>query len=71
MREMMDLDVWRQRREEMVREAEQIRLAKVLQAGRKTRGSRLFRLTWQLRRGGGVLLKFAKARMKKIKEESS
>jgi len=42
MSEMMDLDVWRQRREEMAREAEQIRLAKVLRAGRKTRGSRLF-----------------------------
>jgi hypothetical protein len=71
MREMMNLDVWRRRREEMVREAEQIRLAKVLRAGRKTRGSRLFRLAWDLRRGAGILLKFSKAWMKKIKGESS
>jgi len=42
MNEMLDPNVWRQRREDMMREAEQSRLAKALQAGRKTRGGRLF-----------------------------
>ena len=61
MNEMLDPNVWRQRREDMMREAEQSRLAKALQAGRKTRGGRLFTWTWELRRIAGLLLKFSKA----------
>ena len=44
-----------------MREVELNRLAKVLRTGRKTRGSRVFLLTWELRRTAGLLLKFAKA----------
>jgi len=60
MHEMMDLNVWRQRRGEMVREVEQNRLAKVLRAGRKTLGRRVFLLAWESRRVAGLLLKFSK-----------
>jgi len=36
---MMDLQVWKQRREEMMHEAQQNRLAKVLRDSRKRRGA--------------------------------
>jgi len=58
---MMNWEAWQQHREEMVREVELNCLAKVLRTGRKTRGSRVFLLTWELRRTAGLLLKFAKA----------
>lgn len=38
-REMMDFQIWKQRREEMMREAQQEHLAKALRASRKRRGS--------------------------------
>lgn len=69
--EMMDFDAWRQRHEEMVREAEQDRLAKVLRAGRTTRAGRMFLLGWELRRMVGVLRKFAKATNKPKKGAGS
>jgi hypothetical protein len=58
--EMMNWEAWQQHREEMVREVELDRLAMALRTGRKTRGSRVFLLTWELRRTAGLLLKFAK-----------
>jgi hypothetical protein len=62
MRELMSWEVWQQRREEVVREIELHRLAKVLWAGRKTRGGRASLLGWELRRIAGILRKVARAR---------
>ena len=59
--EMMNWEAWQQHLEEMVREVELNRLTKALRTGSKTRGSRVFLLTWELRRTAGLLLKFAKA----------
>jgi hypothetical protein len=59
MYEMMDYQVWKQHHEEMVREAEQNRLAKALRKSRKRHGaSRVSYLTWELNRVAGRLLKF-------------
>jgi hypothetical protein len=60
MNEMLDPNVWRRRREEMVQEVEQNRLAKVLRAGPKTPGRRVFLLRWESRGVAGLLLKFSK-----------
>ncbi len=51
---MMDLQVWKQRREEMMREAEQGRLARALRGPRKRRGADL---AWELKRIAGRLRK--------------
>ena len=57
-REMMDSRIWKQRREEIVREAEQNRLAKALRRSRKRRGSRrVSALAWELNRAAGRLRK--------------
>ena len=58
MREMMDFQIWKQRREEMMREAEQNRLAKALRDSRKRRSSgRSSALAWELKRIAGSLRK--------------
>ncbi len=55
---MMDLHVWKQRQEEMVREARQNRLAKALRNNRKRDGAgRSSVLAWELKRIAGRLLK--------------
>lgn len=62
MREMMDLQIWKQRREEMLREAEQNRLAKALRDSRKRRGSgRASSLAWELKRTAGRLRKLLRS----------
>ena len=49
---MMDLQVWKQRREELVHEVHQNRLAKALRESRKRRGGcRTSSLAWELGRG--------------------
>lgn len=55
----MDLQTWKQRREEMMREAEQNRLAKALRESRKRRGAegRASSPAWELKRIAGRLLK--------------
>ncbi len=58
---MMDFEIWKQRREEMVREVEMNRLAKALRASRKRRAvvdatNRTLALTWELKRVAGRLL---------------
>ena len=56
--EMMDLQIWEQRRKEMLREVEQNRLAKALRDSRKRRGAgRTSSLAWELKRIAGRLLK--------------
>ena len=57
MNEIMNPYVWRQRREDTMREAERDRLVRALRADRKKRTNRTFLLTWELRRMAGLLLK--------------
>ena len=61
-REMMDLELWKQRREELMHEAKQNRLARALRDSRKRRGAGLASsLAWELRRHAGHLRKFVRA----------
>jgi hypothetical protein len=54
MNEIMNTYVWRQRREDVMREAERDRLVRTLRAERK---KRTFSLAWELRRMAELLLK--------------
>jgi hypothetical protein len=56
--EMMDYRIWRQRHEELLREAELSRRAKVLRAARKRGAGRRSTLAWEIKRQAGCLLKF-------------
>lgn len=59
---MMDFYIWKQRRKELVREAEQNRLAKALRNSRKRRdGNRTSALAWELKRIAGLLFKLLKS----------
>ncbi len=58
----MDLQDCKQRREEMIREAEQNRLSKALRESRKRRGAgRESSPAWELKRIAGRLLKLSRA----------
>jgi hypothetical protein len=58
MHEMMDFLIWKQRREELLREAELRRQAKALRAARTRRGGgRRSTLVWAIERQAGRLLK--------------
>jgi hypothetical protein len=57
MNEPMNPHAWRQRREDIAREAEQDRPARVLRAERKRHANRTFSPAWELRRMAGPLLK--------------
>jgi hypothetical protein len=63
MREWMDSQIWKQRREEMMCEVEQNRLAKALRESRKRRGAegRTSSLAWELKRIAGRLLKLLRS----------
>jgi hypothetical protein len=55
---MMDLEIWKERREEFMREADQARLAKALRDYRKRRGAGLASsLAWEIKRMAGRLRK--------------
>jgi hypothetical protein len=57
----MDFETWKRRREEMIREAEQDRLAKEGRASRRRRGSgRVSAPVWELRKAAGRLLKLSR-----------
>jgi hypothetical protein len=56
--EMMDSWIWKQRREEVMREVELNRLSKGLRATRKRRAGRRSTLVWEIERQAGRLLKF-------------
>jgi hypothetical protein len=59
---MMDLQIWEQRREEMLREVEQNRLAKVLRDSRKRRDAgRTSSLAWELSRAVGRIRKLLRS----------
>ena len=57
MQQMMDYQLRKQRREELLREAEMNRQIKALRATGKRRAGRSSALAWELRRHAGVLLK--------------
>jgi hypothetical protein len=57
MNQMMDYELWKQRREELLREAELRRRAKALRATRKWGASRRTALVWEIKRHTGRLLK--------------
>ena len=57
MREMMSLELAKQRREELLREAELSRRAKALRAARKRGAGRRSALVWEMKRQAGRLLK--------------
>lgn len=58
MHEMMDFEIWKQRREEMAREADQNRLAKELRDSRERRGSGgASSVSWEVKRIVGRLRK--------------
>jgi hypothetical protein len=57
MHEMMDFQYAKQRREELLREAEVSRQAKALRATRKWGASRRSALVWEIKRHTGRLLK--------------
>jgi hypothetical protein len=57
MNEITNSYVWRQRREDRLRETERDRLVRTLRAERKQRANRVFSLAWELRRLAGLLLK--------------
>ena len=63
MREWMDLELLTQRHEQMVREAEENRLASVLRerSKRRSAGVRESSLVWELKRLGGHLLKLLRS----------
>ena len=67
MREMMDFEIWKQRRQEMRRELEHNRLAKALQDSRKKRRGAgrarplAWALAWELKRITGRLLKLLRS----------
>ena len=57
MHEMMSLELAKQRREELLREAELRHQAKALRAARKRRDGRRSALVWEMKRQAGRLLK--------------
>jgi hypothetical protein len=60
MQEEMDFQLWKERREELLREAELRRQAKALRAARKRRDGRSSALVWEMKRYAGSLLKVLK-----------
>jgi hypothetical protein len=61
MHEMVDFQLWKQRREELLREAELSYQAKALRAARKRRDGRRLALVWEAKRHAGRLVKYLKA----------
>jgi hypothetical protein len=60
MQQMMDLQFAKQRREELLREAEMNRQVKALLATGKRRAGRRSALVWELKGHAGVLLKLSR-----------
>jgi hypothetical protein len=58
MPEMMDYQSWKERHEEILREAELSRQAKSLRATRRRRAGGRSALVWEIERQAGRLLKF-------------
>jgi hypothetical protein len=65
MHEMMDFQLWKQRRKEMLREVERNRRAKALRAARKRGAGRRSALVWEMKRQAGGLLKLLRRTLRK------
>ncbi len=65
MHEMMDPQIWEQRREEMLREVELNRQANALRAARKRRAGLRSTLVWEIKRHTGGLLKLLRKTLRK------
>jgi hypothetical protein len=63
MHNMMNLELAKQRREELLREAESNHQAKVLRAARKRRAGRRSGLVWEIKRHAGRLFKLLRTLM--------
>ncbi len=63
--EMMTLELIKQRREELPREAEMSRRTKALRAARKQREGRSSVLVWEMKRQAGILLKLLRRILRK------
>jgi hypothetical protein len=60
-REMMDFQMWKLRREDVMRQAEQSRLARALRGSRRRRGpGRASGIAWELERMAGRLRKLSR-----------
>jgi len=57
MHNMMDFQLWKQRREELLREAQLNRHTRALRATRKRRAGWRSTLVWEMKRHAGRLLK--------------
>jgi hypothetical protein len=65
LQEMMDSQLWKQRREELLREAEMSRQAKALRAARKRRDGRRSAVVWEIKRQAQRLLKLLRRTLRK------
>ena len=65
MHEMMSLELAKQRREELLREAELRRRAKALRAAPKGDASRRVAVVWEIKRQAGRLLKLLRNTLRK------
>jgi hypothetical protein len=65
MHELMGLELAKQRREELLCEAELRRRAKALRAARKQREGRSSVLVWEMKRQAGILLKLLRRILRK------
>jgi hypothetical protein len=63
--EMMDSRIWKQRREELLREAELSRQAEALRATRKRRYGWRSALVWEMKQQAGRLLKLWRRALRK------
>jgi hypothetical protein len=63
---MMDSRIWKQRREELLREAELSHQAKALRASRKRRDGRRSALVWEIKRHAGRLLKLLRRTLRNV-----
>ena len=61
MHQMMDFQLWKQRREELLHEAQRNRHARALRATRKRRAGRIAALVWEIKRHVGRLFKLLSA----------
>jgi hypothetical protein len=64
--EMMSLELAKQRREELLREAELSRRTQALRAARKRRAGRRSVLVWEIERQAGRLLKLLRRTLRHI-----
>ena len=65
MHELMGLEFAKQRREELLREAELRRRAKALRAAHKRDASRKVAVVWEIKRQAGRLLKLLRKTLRK------